>query len=160
LTVAQKEVYAVLVTLPNDTLLLPNAAVVEVLSVDRLKKAEGEGPDWLVGSVAHENQALPVIQFEALNGGARVEPTRRTRIAVIHGISGKLNAGRFGILCQGYPHLVTLNRAATRNTTHSDSDRGDLVLTRIRIANTAAAIPDFDVLEAAVAEAAPGGAGG
>ena len=149
---AQKEVYAVLVTLPGDTLLLPNAAVVEVLSADRLKEASA-GPDWLAGSIVHEGQALPVIQFEVLNGGARTEPTRRTRVAILHGISGQLGGGRFGVLCQGYPHLVTLNRAATRNTTRNPGDREDLVLTRIRIANTAAAIPDFDVLEAELAQA-------
>ena len=156
---AAKELYAVLVTLPGDTLLLPNAAVVEVLSSDRLKAPPAGAPGWIAGTIAHESQALPVIQFEALNGGARTEPTRRTRVAVLHGISGALNSGRFGILCQGYPHLVTLNRAATRNTAHNETDRQDLVLVRVRIANTAAAIPDFDVLEGELAQAlTPAGA--
>jgi len=150
---AQKEIYAVLVTLPNDTLLLPNSAVAEVLSSDRLQAAGGDAPAWLAGTVPHEGQQVPVVQFEALNGGARTEPTRRTRIAIVHGITGALRAGRFGVLCQGYPHLVTLNRAATRNTAQLDSDRKDLVLSRVRIANTAAAIPDFDVLEAELAQA-------
>jgi len=150
---AQKDIYAVLVTLPGDTLLLPNSAVAEVLSSDRMKPAVGDGPAWLAGTVPHEGQSVPVIQFEALNGGARTEPTRRTRIAIVHGITGSLNAGRFGLLCQGYPHLVTLNRAATRNVARNEGDRQDLVLVRVRIANTAAAIPDFDVLEAELAQA-------
>ena len=155
----QKEIYAVLVTLPNDTLLLPNVAVVEVVASDRMKPPATKGPAWLAGSLQYEGQAVPVIQFEALNGGARTEPTRRTRIAVLHGITGTLNTGRFGLLCQGYPHLVTLNRAATRNVVKTEGDRDDLVLARVRIANTAAAIPDFDVLEGELAQAfTPAGA--
>jgi chemosensory pili system protein ChpC len=145
----KQELYAVLMALTGDTLLLPNIAVAEVLTIDRLKAEDG--PEWLAGRCEYNNRTLPVIRFEVLNGGERTEPSRRTRIAVLNCISGKLPYGQYAMLCQGYPHLVTLNRAALVAEPLAQGDRAELVLTRVKIANTAAAIPNLETVELDIA---------
>ncbi|HUS24973.1 MAG TPA: chemotaxis protein CheW [Candidatus Binatia bacterium] len=145
-----QEVYAVLLALAGDTLLLPNIAVAEVLSHDRLQPAEG-GPDWLAGHCEYNSRRLVVARFESLNGRGAREPGRRTRIAVVNCISGRLPTGQYGLICQGYPHLVTLNRTALQKELPEPNDRDDLILTRVKIANTAAAIPNLETLEAELA---------
>jgi len=57
------------------------------------------------------------------------------------------------VLSQGYPHLVTLNRAALESVPLLESDREDLVLSRVRIASQQALIPDLDTIEAEIARA-------
>jgi len=145
----RQDLYAVLMALAGDTLLLPNVAVTEVLSFDRLQPQPGEGA--LAGWCEYNNRRLPVARFEVLNGGTVPAPTRRTRVAVVNCISGKLAVGQYGLLCQGYPHLVTLNRTALTREGLAAGDRADLVLARVKIANTAAAIPNLEALEADLA---------
>jgi chemosensory pili system protein ChpC len=151
------ELYAVLVSLASDTLLLPNAAVAEVVAADNLQPPpEGAAP-WLAGRVMYNNRQLLVARFEVLNGGAAAEDTRRTRLAILQPVTTSLRTGQYAIVCQGYPHLVTLNRAALRKEGLVPSDNEEAVLTRVSIANTNALIPNLEKIEQLLAqyEAAP-----
>ena len=150
---ARDEIYAVLVSLSGDTLLLPNAAVAEVVSPDRMELAGASAPAWLAGRIPYGGHRLPVVRFETLNGGGRPEQSRRTRVAIVNAITGKVANGQYAVICQGYPHLVTLTRAALRTEPRSATDQDDLVLTRVGIANTTALIPNLESLEVRVAEA-------
>jgi chemosensory pili system protein ChpC len=145
--VAREELYAVLVSLPGDTLLLPNAAVAEVISPERLERPADTAPPWFAGTIGYNNRRLPVVRFEVLNGARRTEDTRRTRVAIVQTVTDRVRAGQYGILCQGYPHLVTLNRNALRNEPRVDTDKETLVLTRVSIANTSALIPNLEAVE-------------
>jgi len=149
---AREELYAVLVSLAGDTLLLPNAAVVEVLSAERMARSPDGAPAWLAGRLAYNNRQLPVVHFETLNGAARPEPTRRTRLAVVHAITDRVRGGQYAIVCQGYPHLVTLNRAALRREPLVSTDHEEIVLVRVGIANTSALIPNLEALELKLAQ--------
>lgn len=149
---AREELYAVLVALTGDTLLLPNPAVAEVVSAERLERAAPGGPSWLAGRILYNNRHLPVIQFERLNGGAgRAEESRRTRLAIVNVITEKVHAGQYAIVCQGYPHLVTLNRKAMRSEPRQRGDVDAMVLARVGIANTNALIPNLEAVEAQLA---------
>ena len=147
------ELYAVLVSLAGDTLLLPNAAVVEVVAADRLERSGEGAPAWLAGRLVYNNRPLHVVHFEALNGASRPEPTRRTRLAVVHAITDRVRAGQYAIVCQGYPHLVTLNRTALRAEPLVSTDQEELVLSRVAIANTSALIPNLEAIENRLAQA-------
>jgi chemosensory pili system protein ChpC len=144
---ARDDVYAVLVSLAADTLLLPNAAVAEVISADLMEPPPPGAPAWLAGQVTYNNRRLSVVRFETLNGSASGGDSRRTRLAVMQPITSSLRTGQYAIVCQGYPHLVTLNRTALRKEELVSGDNEDLVLTRVSIANTNALIPNLEKLE-------------
>jgi chemosensory pili system protein ChpC len=156
----REELYAVLIALPGDTLLLPNAAVAEVVSAERMESADPGAPRWLAGRLMYNNRRLPVVRFEVLNGGVSTEDTRRTRLTVLHAITDRLGAGQYAIVCQGYPHLVTLNRAALRKESNLSTDKEEMILSRVSIANTSALIPNLETIEEQLArlEAATSGA--
>ena len=147
------ELYAVLVSLTGDTLLLPNAAVAEVVSPERMVRGGPEAPEWLAGRVPYNNRQIPVVRFEVLNGAGRPDDSRRTRLAILHTVSGVVRAGQYAIVCQGYPHLVTLNRTAIRAEPRVSTDRDEMVLSRVSIANTNALIPNLESIEAAIGQA-------
>ncbi len=143
---SQALVNAVLIALDEDTVLLPNIAVAEVLPMERLEK-KNEGLSALAGYVAWEGRRVPVVNLEVLNGASqRPEFSRRGRITLLHSI-GSHGLGTVGVVTQGYPHLVTLNRDAVQPGEFRESDRADLVLARVRISSHEALVPDFDVLE-------------
>ena len=144
---AREDVYAVLVSLAADTLLLPNAAVAEVISADLMEPPPPGAPAWLAGQVTYNNRRLSVVRSETLNGSGSGTDSRRTRLAVMQPITSSLRTGQYAIVCQGYPHLVTLNRTALRKEELVSGDNEDMVLTRVSIANTNALIPNLEKLE-------------
>ncbi|MGH8443375.1 MAG: chemotaxis protein CheW [Nevskiaceae bacterium] len=156
---AREDVYAVLVSLSSDTLLLPNAAVAEVISAERMDAPPEGSPPWLAGRATYNNRQLAVVRFEVMNGASPPENSRRTRLAVIQPLTGALRTGQYAIVCQGYPHLVTLNRTALKKEELVSSDNDELVLTRVSIANTNALIPNLEKIEELLApiESAPDG---
>ncbi len=139
-------VNAVLIALDDDSMLLPNIAVAEVLSAELLKK-HGDGNGALAGHLQWNGHRVPVVNFEVLNGASpRTEPSRRSRITLLHVVGGA-TLQTIGLITQGYPHLVTLNREAVQPGLRRGSDRSDLVLARARIANQETLVPDFATLE-------------
>ena len=146
------EIYAVLMKLAGDTLLLPNSAVAEVVSAERMQAAPGGSPAWLAGTISHSERRLPVLRFEVLNGGLQADDSRRLRVAILHGITERLRSGQYAVLCHGYPHLVTLNRQALKKEPAVVTDRKGLVLSRVKIANTTALIPNLEMMEAELAD--------
>lgn len=143
---SQELVNAVLIALDEDTILLPNIAVAEVLSLDRLEK-RGDGTSGLVGQVQWNGRSVPVVSFETLNGASHKRATSaRGRITLLHS-TGSQSLGVIGLLTQGYPHLVTLNREAVQPGEFRETDRPELVVARVRISSREALIPDFDTLE-------------
>jgi chemosensory pili system protein ChpC len=148
----REELYAVLVSLSSDTLLLPNAAVAEVVSPDGMDEPPAGAPAWFAGHVTYNNRRLAVVRFEVLNGGGSGEDSRRTRLAVLQPVTSALRSGQYAIVCQGYPHLVTLNRTALRKEDLQSTDSEDYVFTRVSIANTNALIPNLEKIEQVLAQ--------
>ncbi len=142
----REEIYAVLIPIQGDTLLLPNTTVAEVLSADGLE-AIGSGSrvptrDW-------NGKRLRVVSFEILNGGAAPTDSSRARIVVLHPLAGVPTDTACGILTQGYPHLLTLNRTALVKAPLRDTDTREIVLSRVKIANTEALIPNLQAIQEA-----------
>ena len=154
---AREDIYAVLVSLASDTLLLPNAAVAEVISAEKIDPPPAGSPPWYAGRATYNNRQLSVLRFEVMNGSSAISDTRRTRLAVIQPLTGALRTGQYAIVCQGYPHLVTLNRQALKKEALVSTDDTNLVLTRVSIANTNALVPNLEKIEQLLAplEAAP-----
>lgn len=146
------QLHAVLLALDGETLLLPNSAVAEVASRERVQPI-ANAPSWLLGYLDWSNRRVPVVRFELLNGASPGEPTRRERVVVIQSMGVHMQNGLFAVVSQGYPHLITLNRSALQAVPLRETDRKDLVLSRVRIASQEAVIPDFEAVEADLARA-------
>jgi chemosensory pili system protein ChpC len=142
-----EQIYAVLLALEDDTLLLPNAAISEALSQDELESTNGFGPPWLLGWLRFGGERIPAVSFELLNGRPLPAPNRRARFAVINAL-GSRSLRQFAVLTQGYPHLITLNRTALMPAPLRPDDQSAMVLTRVRIASREVVIPDLEAVTA------------
>lgn len=156
---------AVLIPLcTTDALLLPNLAVLDVLGSSELVAA-ADVPGWLAGHCDWQGQRVPVIRFEQFVAVAQTLdadiPPRRERIVILQGLSLPLTAdaeagvpltGRvFGLISVGHPHMVTVNRMAVAGAPAQPGDAAARVLSRVRLANRAAVIPDLAGIDAQLA---------
>ncbi len=142
-----EELYSLLVPLAEDRLIVPRACVAEVVRYVQPDAVPGSEP-WLMGNVNWNGRALPVVSFEGTLGRELPPVTGRTRIVVFYSSTGLVRVGYFGLLTQGFPQLVRVNRDVLKLDTANDGWRDDApVLCRVKMINEYPLIPHLERLE-------------
>jgi len=146
-----EEVYSLLVPLADDRLIVPRACVAEVV---RYIKPEGVGGanDWYLGTVNWSGRELPIVSFEGLLGEDIPATSGRTRIVVFYATSGKLRGAYFGVLTQGFPQLVRVNREVLRLDKSADIGSDVPAYCRVKMINEYPLIPDLEKIEELIGE--------
>ena len=146
-----EEVYSLLVPLADDRLIVPRACVAEVV---RYIKPEGVGGahDWYLGTVNWSGRELPIVSFEGLQGEDIPATSGRTRIVVFYATSGKLRGAYFGVLTQGFPQLVRVNREVLRLDKSADIGSDVPAYCRVKMINEYPLIPDLERIEELIGE--------
>ena len=146
MTSADDELYSLLIPLNQERLILPRACVAEVVRYAPLQMDKA-APAWFRGHIAWNGRKVPVISFEELAGLTPAEPGGRTRVAILNAISGRLSTGYFGILTEGFPQLVRVNRAVVQPAARQAWPENGPVICQMRLINEYPLIPDLEVIE-------------
>ncbi len=151
MSAATEELYSLLIPLNEDRLIVPRACVAEVVRFIKPESHEG-GRNWLLGTISWNGRELPVVAYEGTIGKEVPAATGRTRIVVFYAAGGKLKGGYFGIVTQGFPQLVRVNREVLK-LDKADEWAGDVpVLCRVKMINEFPLIPHLERLESMIAE--------
>ncbi len=153
MSAAAEELYSLLVPLWEDRLIVPRACVAEVVRFSAPEQQEG-AHDWMMGSIAWNGRQLPVVSFEGTLGKDVPVVTGRTRVVVFYANTGQLKTGYFGVLTQGFPQLVRVNRDVLKLEARDGWPEEAPVLCRVRMINEFPIIPDLEKLEAMLAQEA------
>ena len=152
MSVPVEELYSLLIPLAEERLIVPRACVAEVVRFVRPEAGTGSR-DWMLGTINWNGRVLPVVAYEGLIGKAIPESSGRTRIVVFYAGSGALPNGYFGLLTQGFPQLVRVNRDVLKlDTTNDGWGESAPVLCRVKMINEYPLIPHLDALENLIAE--------
>jgi chemosensory pili system protein ChpC len=149
-TDASQELYSLLIPLSEDRLIVPRACVAEVVRFTAPKQEAG-AQDWMVGSINWNGRPLPVVSFEGALGKDVPPATGRTRVVVFYASTGQLKTGYFGVLTQGFPQLVRVNKDVLQLHTSDGWPKDAPVLCRVKMINEFPLIPDLERLEAMLA---------
>jgi chemosensory pili system protein ChpC len=144
------ELYSLLVPLAEDRLIVPRACVVEVVRFSKPDYETG-AHNWMLGTVNWNGRELPVVSFEGTIGKEVPAITGRTRIVVFFASTGQLKTGYFGVLTQGFPQLVRVNKDVLKLHTTDGWPEGAPVVCRVKMINEFPLIPNLDRLEAMLA---------
>lgn len=147
----EADIRGVVIQLAGARLLLPNAAIAEVLSYAPPEPVAG-APDWLLGRMRWRGWQLPLISFSRLAGLADEQGGLGSKVLVFKALGGDAKAPYFAILTQGFPRLVTVSREALK----VDADGGELpmaVQARVILNQDDALVPDLVAIEKLIIEA-------
>ena len=147
---AAEELYSLLVPLAEDRLIIPRACVAEVVRYNKPDQEPGS-QNWMLGNINWNGRELPVVAFEGTIGKDIPAVTGRTRIVVFYGSSGQLKSGFFGILTQGFPQLVRVNREVLKLDSTEGWPDGAPVLCRVKMINEYPLVPHLEHLESMLA---------
>jgi chemosensory pili system protein ChpC len=145
------DIRGVLIQVTGARLLMPNAAIAEVLSYADPDPVEG-APDWLLGQVRWRGWQLPLVAFSRLSGIAEEKPGLGNKMIVLKAIGGQGRIPFFAVLTQGFPRLVTVSRNGLVPV-ESDEALPTGVLGRVELNDDPALVPDVGRVESMIDEA-------
>jgi chemosensory pili system protein ChpC len=145
------ELYSLLIPIHGERLLVPRLCVAEVVSYTEPNPPAEDDPDWFLGHVGWNGRELPVVSFETLFSGEAPQTRGRTRIVVFHALNSELKHGYFGLLTQGFPQLVRVNRDVLSVEADSQFDADSPAHCRVRMINEYPLIPNLEGLETRIA---------
>ena len=151
MSAAAEELYSLLVPLSEDRLIVPRACVAEVVRFTKAEQQEG-AHDWMLGTINWNGRQLPVVSFEGAIGKEVPVATGRTRVVVFYAGTGQLKTGYFGVLTQGFPQLVRVNRDVLKLEAKDGWPEDAPILCRVRMINEFPMIPDLEKIEAMLAK--------
>jgi len=146
-----EELYSLLVPLSEDRLILPRACVAEVVRYTQPVQQPGS-QNWMLGTIGWNGRQLPVVAFEGTIGKDIPAPTGRTRVVVFYSSTGKIKTGYFGVLTQGFPQLVRVNREVLNLDSTEGWPEDAPVLCRVKMINEYPLVPDLEALEGMIIE--------
>lgn len=139
-----------LIPLAEMNMLLPNTCIAEVIAMGQLTPIE-KSPDWLLGMMDWRGVNIPVISFEGANGIAADAPTRSSRVAVLNGVSGDEKLPFYGVVSQGIPKLMALEKSAI-NAIKKPEQKLPLASEHTQLTDVTAVIPDQHKIEKLLAK--------
>ncbi len=144
-----RELYSLLIPLRAERLLVPRMCVAEVTAFTEPEPpASGDAPEWFRGTIAWNGRLVPVASLDGADADA-VEGRKaaRRRIVIFHALGNALRGGHYGIVTQGFPQLVRVNRDVVTYDTQSAMPADLPFLCRVRMIHEFPLIPDVDRLE-------------
>lgn len=143
---SEEELYSLLVPLFEERLIIPRACVAEVVRYTAPERRQG-CQNWMLGTINWNGRALPVVAFEGAIGKDIPAPTGRTRVVVFYSSTGKIKGGHFGIITQGFPQLVRVNRDVLKLDSTKGWAEGAPVLCRVKMINEYPLVPNLQAME-------------
>jgi chemosensory pili system protein ChpC len=92
-----------------------------------------------------------VVSFEGTLSKEVPVVTGRTRVVVFYASTGQLKSGFFGVLTQGFPQLVRVNRDVLKLEAKDGWPEEAPVLCRVRMINEFPMIPNLEQIESMLA---------
>jgi chemosensory pili system protein ChpC len=141
----------VMIPVSDRQLLLPNVSIAEVVDFNS-SDAGPNTPDWLVGFLDWRGLTLPVISYDAANGGQLTVPgDNRGRIIVLNTIGAQHNQAPFmALITQGIPSQTRLDESQLRTL---EGEAGPADIMQVEVDGEPAWIPNLEFLEALAVQA-------
>lgn len=142
---SQASVKCVLLTVNEDLLVMPNAAIAEIIPIVNIINVANK-PNWMLGYLDWRGNSVPLVSFEAL-GGVRMPSlaSGNVKAAVMYSISDDKSFPFMSILVQGAPKVINVDvKSAIEN---KQPINHPAIEQKVMLQDNDASIVDLDKLE-------------
>ncbi len=147
---------SIILTLKNELVMVPNAAVAEIISVNDVSEVDGS-PQWVLGNARWRGIELPVVSYEAAGGDSAQDVNINTQVAVMYTVSDDAEEDKthpyIGLAIHGVPHVSTFSRGQIKTDEHALAEH-PMVAQKVRINGAAAGVLDIYAIEEMLQQAA------
>lgn len=144
---------SIILTLKNELVVVPNASVAEIISVQDVREIDNS-PQWMLGKARWRGVELPVVSYEAAGGDDAQAVNINTQVAVMYSAdeSEDKKYPYIGLAMHGVPHVSTFSREQIKNDEQANTTH-PMVAQKVRINGAAAGILDIDAIEGMLKQA-------
>lgn len=137
-------VHCLTIPLKDETALLPNSAIAEVVGFKQ-PSAIDDAPEWFLGYLDWRDKKVPLISFEAVSGKEPSNAKKNSRICILNTLNGNSQTPYVGILSQGIPSLAIVQEhgLVDKENTEGRTTVGAVV----EVGGIEAIVPDIDAIE-------------
>ena len=153
MAVISEELYSLIVPLEADRLIVPRSCVAEIVRYT-LAEENADDSSWLQGTTNWNNRVIPVVSFERMCGIEPPVPGGRTHIVVFHPLSVGEVSEPYGLLAEGFPQMVRLNREVVEPDSDYEPPADSPIICQVRLIQEHALVPDLEKIEQMLREAA------
>jgi chemosensory pili system protein ChpC len=146
---AEDRVKCLLLPVAGPALMVPNAAVAELITQNTVTAVEG-APDWLLGRGSWRGLDIPLIAFDRLAGERDEVPPSSGRFVVLFGLEKEGAPAFYGLRIERLPRSETVDRDSLKAADNPGHD-SEFVAMRTMLGDNECLIPDFDALGRALA---------
>lgn len=149
-----KMLKCIILTTRKELVIVPNAAVAEIVSVQDVINDE-KTPGWFLGKAHWRGVDLPLISFEAAGGESAHSVNINTQVAVLYtaGQNPDRKHPYVGLVISGVPHVSRFTREQVKPNTEA-VNRNPIVAQKVRVNGAAANILDMGKIESMLDEVA------
>lgn len=138
-------VHCLTIPLNDETALLPNSAIAEVIGFKE-PTAIDDAPDWFLGYIEWREKRVPLISFEAISGKGLTAAKKNSRIAILNTLNGNTQIPYVGMLSQGIPSLAIVQEQGLEDKDNPDENR-PAVGAFVEVGGAEALVPNIDEIE-------------
>ena len=139
-----KPIHCLLIPLNEETMLLPNAAVAEVVDYIEPEPIH-DAPAWLLGRILWRDRTVPLVSFEAASGGKRIASGSANRIAVLNTLNSSSRVPYIAVVLQGIPRLRQIKD--DKDVQQDTLSGRPSVAANLIVDDSPVLVPDIDDLE-------------
>lgn len=137
-------VHCLTIPLNEETALLPNSAIAEVIGFKEPTPID-DAPEWFLGYIDWREKRVPLISFESISGKELITAKKNSRICVLNTLNGSTQIPYVSILSQGIPSLAIVQEQGLEDKENT-SDR-TVVGAVVEVGGVEAIIPNIDEIE-------------
>lgn len=124
-------------------LLIPASAVLDIVAAATMKPSKKNKTEGIIGHIKWEDQQVPVVVFEALNGESASKDPQQ--LAIIFGIGLNEKLPHYAIALQSEPEMVKVKIAELEDL--EKAAVGAMEYLQVRYKDSLVVIPDLDAVE-------------
>lgn len=148
-----RQIHSLLIPLAQDFLLLPNAAVAEVVhstaSIEQIETSKL----WFIGLLPWRKLSVPLISYDAALGGQQYPPQGRgkQKYAIIKAVGNDPEFKFFALITAGIPQLTKIDKATISPMPDRVEDN-PFISKFVFVKDLPAMIPDLEYAERSIKE--------
>lgn len=143
----EQEISTLLLPIVDQTLLVPNVSVAEILDFNHTDEID-DVPTWFLGLMKWRTLSVPVISFEALNDQPFFNRSEQSRVAIFNGLGGSDDLPFWGVVTQGTPRQMKVLPNDLQENTNAEAGPAEVM--SVYIGAEQAHIPNLDFIESEI----------
>jgi chemosensory pili system protein ChpC len=148
-----QEIKCVILTLRSENVMVPNAAIAEIISAKDATHAD-DAPNWFLGKMPWRGVDVPLVSFEAAAGIEAKNINLNTQVAVLYAVSKDAKYPYVGLVISGVPHVSNFSREQIITDPESllEDEGHPMVAQKTRINGAAVSILDINAIESMIVD--------